>query len=297
MKEDFKQRFKEYFSNMMLNYNKYEYRILLTCQRRYWQPFCAKVVTFLANDKKILHIETEKERVSDEKYTQNISTSTEIIRLCRSISETINNLPLEEQEPYISSLKDYMLFYDIDTEEVKEFTYTNLIRPSFTEQDHYKLIEIMESEDFFDYAAHEMNIKQTDHLLIDVLARAEYLKLLLNYETKLLALDNEESENELKGTIAQKVLIFMLLDENHKLNKAQDRIKFARFISSLIGVREGKIDEIISKYNKNEGLIHADKKQNLKDYKCAREHFSKIDRLDIIKIIDDRLAKIEKLKD
>jgi hypothetical protein len=295
MKENFKQRYKEYYSNMIFSYNKYNDKILLTCQRRYWQPFCAKIVTFLANEKRIMYIEAEKDRVSSEKYTQNIANFTEIIRLSRSINENINDLPVEEKEPYISSLKDYILFYDIDMEEVKELAYTSIVRPSFTEQDHYKLIEIIESEGFWDYAARQTEIKKYDQLFIDVLSRAEYIKLLLNYEANLLGLDNEEAEKKSEGTIAQKVLIFMLLDENYKLNKAQDKIQFSRFINSLIEGKERKITDFITAYRDNEGVIHKSKKKNQEDYKWVKEYFLKIDNSDIVKIIDNRLAKIEKL--
>lgn len=138
--------------------------------------------------------------------------------------------------------------------------------------------------------------------IADCKARDETMNLVRqeNQNTNPHRIFNEDYKPDIedsKGlTVAQVVLVFGLLNDQNKISKHQDRIRFARFIAELTGRNEKNVKDTVNKYfnDISNGNIHKTEQRNIDDYERVRSLFEMIDNQDIVKGIDKRIEKLKK---
>lgn len=292
---------KKLILSIALEYDNYIDRIHRFTIKNYAAPFMVKYSSMIDKEEQLRYIASEKERVIDDKYKYKLGDYYYLMSkgyvLKEILKEKLKDITEEEAKNFTDNFMQEILTSDTK-DEMREAALHTVLQPSYSEEDKNAAIELLSDEHFFEKEVPDIEFTKYQIDMMDILARKEYIDMLKSYEIKLKK-PIEEKEEELEedvagneGTIAQKVLVFMLLNKFHKFGDSLSRIDLARFINSLINKKQRTVYNCIEKYIAYE-VIHQTERQNIIDFQWARKQFEMLKRDDIIEMIDKKIAYLE----
>ncbi len=105
----------------------------------------------------------------------------------------------------------------------------------------------------------------------------------------------EEDENKEQGSTAQIVSLLLMINDEYKFIKTQNKSEKVKFIQFLTGRNKRAIEDNIRLYERNDGEIHRTIEKNIKDFEKIKTIVNCLDNQTLNKAVDMKIDKQKEL--